>query len=283
MSLMKRWQRVLIGTAAIVLLVGVTGCSDSTDPSDDGTLRLTMVDAPVPIPDVEAIDITFSSVLVHQTSDAELGDANWHVLMDDLLPAEDRTFNLLELVNGNFAEVGEIDLEPGHYSQIRIIIDSATITVAGETTDLFIMSGDTSGVKLTKAFDIEPNTITELIVDFDAGQSVWESPPGSGSYQLQPTLRLEAVIVSGSISGTVTPLNIDAMVIAYEAGTETVITSTYVDTLSGDYMLIPLLAGTYDLMAVAADHDTAYEMGVVVTAETDTGDHDFTLTPIGGF
>ena len=283
MSLLNKLQRVLIGATAIGLFIGVTACSDSTEPSDDGTLRLTMVDAPVPIPDVEAIDITFSSVLVHKTSDAELGDAEWIVLMDDLLPVEDRTFNLLDLVNGNFAVVGEINLESGHYSQIRIIIESATITVAGVTSDLFIMSGDVSGVKLTNAFDIRPNTITELMVDFDAGQSVWESPSGSGSYQLQPTLRLEAVIVSGSISGNVTPLNIDAMVIAYEAGTETVVTSTYADTLTGDYMLIPLLAGTYDLMAVAADHDTAYETGAVVTAETDNGGHDFVLTPIGGF
>ena len=282
MDVSKNVKHAYFGLVVMAFIIGIAACSDSTDSSDTGTLRLTMVDAPLPIQGVEAIDIIFSSVLVHQTSSAEMGDANWIVLMDDQLPVEDRTFNLLELINGNFAVVGEVDLEDGHYSQIRIIIESATITVDGVTSDLFIMSGEQFGVKLVKAFTIEPNTITELMVDFDAGQSVWESPLGSGSYRLQPTLRVEAIIISGSISGTVTPLKIDAMVIAYETGTDVVVTSTYVDTTDGSYVLIPLVEGTYDLEAVAAGYDSLSESGVGVTAQSDNSGHDFVLPLTGG-
>lgn len=281
MNVLRNINRVFIGMVAMAFIIGIAACSDTTEPSDTGTLRLTMVDAPVPIAGVEAIDIVFSSVLIHQTSDAEIGTANWIVLLDETLPIENRTFNLLELVNGNFAVVGEIELDPGHYSQIRIMLESATITVDGVTSALSIMSGEESGVKLVNAFTIEANTITELMVDFDAGQSVWESPAGSGSYRLQPTLRIESVIVSGSISGTVTPLKINAMVIAYEAGTDIVVTSTYADTTTGEYMLIPLREGSYDLEAVAIDYNTETETDVVVIAELDSGGHDFVLTPSG--
>ncbi len=282
MSVLKNVKHAYFGPVVMAFIIGIAACSDSTDSSDTGTLRLTMVDAPLPIEGVEAIDIIFSSVLVHKTSSAEISDGNWIVLMDDQLPVEDRNFNLLELINGNFAVVGEVELDEGHYSQIRIIIESATITVDGVTSDLFIMSGEQSGVKLVKAFTIEPNTITELMVDFDAGQSVWESPLGSGDYRLQPTLRVEAIIVSGSISGTVTPLKIDAMVIAYETGTDVVVTSTYVDTTDGSYVLIPLVEGTYDLEAVATGYDSENESGVSVTAQLDNSGHDFVLTPTGG-
>lgn len=273
---------ILTAGLALLLALGMTACSDSTDPSGTGTLKVNLVDAPVPISGVESIQVVFSSVLVHKTSGAELGDAEWIVLMDETLPEAERKFDLLELVNGNVGVLGEIDLEAGHYSQIRIIVESATITVDGATSDLFIMSGTESGIKLTRAFEIEPNAITELTVDFDAGQSVWENPAGSGNYQMQPTLRLTANVVSGSISGTITPVGIDALVIAREAGSDVVVTSTYADPETGEYMLLPLLEGDYDLEAVAEGYDSGTIEGVTVTAQTDNSGNDMTLSPTGG-
>ncbi|MFO7767813.1 MAG: DUF4382 domain-containing protein [bacterium] len=279
---MRRFNRMSIVMAglAVLILSGLPACSDSTDPSDSGTLRVNLVDAPVPIAGVEAIEVVFSSVLVHQTSGAELGDAAWLVLLDETLSEAERTFDLLELVNGNMAVLGEIELDPGHYSQIRIIIESATITVDGQTSELFIMSGTQSGIKLVQAFDVEPDTITELTVDFDAGQSVWENPEGSGNYQMQPTLRLAAAVISGSISGTVTPTGIDVLVVAKEAGSDEVVTSTYVDPDTGEYMILPLLEGDYDLMATAEGYETAYLEGVTVSAQADNGGNDMALDPL---
>lgn len=273
----KRNRRWIVGmVSALVLMAGLAACS-STDPSGSGSLQLTLVDAPVPIAGVEAIDVTFSSILIHKTSSAELDDARWIVLLDEQLSAAERTFNLLEYVNGAAAVLGTASLESGHYSQIRIIIESATITIDGVESDLTINSGTVSGIKLTHAFSIDANVITEIILDFDAGESVTEVPEGSGEYRLQPTIRSVTKVISGTISGNVTPLGIDALVIAYDAGTTDVITSTYVDTLTGDYVLPALLEGSYDLEAVAEGYITGTEAGVSVIALTDTGDHDFVL------
>ena len=242
-----------------------------------------MVDAPVPVEGVEAITITFSSILVHKSSDADTTSAGWITLMDESPPEADRTFNLLEYVNGASALLGETELDEGHYSQIRIIIQTASITIYGTTSDLTIPSGVQSGLKLVSGFNVEPDVIKELILDFDAGQSVVENPPGSARYKLQPTIRVIEKILSGTISGTVTPTGIDAMVIAYEAGTDNVVTSTYADTLSGEYVLQALLEGSYDLEAVASGYTSATETVVTVTAGEDNSGHDFTLTTgLGG-
>ena len=275
----KTWIGGLL--SAVVLTLGLAACS-STDPSESGSLQLTLVDAPAPIDGIEAIDITFSSILVHKTSSAELDDAQWIVLLDEDLSDAERTFDLLEYVNGASAVLGSASLESGHYSQIRIIIESATITIDGVESDLTILSGTVSGLKLTHAFTIDANVITEIILDFDAGESVSEVPAGSGNYRLQPTIRSVTEVISGTISGNVTPRGIDAMVIAYEAGTTVAITSTYVDEETGDYVLPALLAGSYDLEAVAEGYVTGTEAGVTVTAQADTGDHDFVLIADGG-
>ena len=280
MSSRNKTGRLLCFVAILTIVFIFSACS--TEPSETGTLRLTLVDAPVPIEGIEAIDIIFFSVLVHKTSDAVETDAGWITVLDDQLSKDARTFNLLELVNGASAVLGEAELDAGHYSQIRLIIQSATITIDGTTSELTIPSGQQSGLKLIQGFTVDPDVITELTIDFDAGQSIVENPPGSGNYKLQPTIRLVQTVLSGTISGTVTPLKIDAMVIAYEAGTETVVTSTYADTTTGEYVLTALLEGSYYLEAKAQGYNSATEAGVAVTAGQDNGGHDFSLTPTGG-
>lgn len=270
----------VVGVVAIAITLSISACS--TEPSGTGTLQLNLVDAPVPIEGIEAIDIVFSFISVHASADADSGNVGWIIVMDDQTSAEDRTFNLLEYVNGTSALLGEAELEEGHYTQLRIGIQSASITINGTTSDLTIPSGSQSGLKLTGGFNIDPNVITAITLDFDAGESVRENPPKSGRYKLQPTIRMIETILSGTISGTVTPDTLRTLVTAYEAGTTTVVTSTYTDTLTGDYMLQALLEGAYDLEAAAEGYDPSTEAGVTVIAGQDNPDHDFTLTESSG-
>ncbi|MFC1558975.1 DUF4382 domain-containing protein [Gemmatimonadota bacterium] len=270
----------VVGVLAIAITLTISACS--TDPSGTGTLQLNLVDAPAPIEGIESIDIIFSFISVHASADADSANVGWIVVMDDQTSEAERTFNLLEYVNGTSAILGEAELEEGHYTQLRIGIQSASITINGTTSDLTIPSGSQSGLKLTGGFNIDPNVITSITLDFDAGESVRENPPGSGRYKLQPTIRMIETILSGTISGTVTPDTLRTLITAYETGTTTVVTSTYADTLSGEYMLQALLAGTYDLEASAEGFDVATEAGVTVTAGQDNPDHDFTLTESTG-
>lgn len=262
---------------------GLTACSDSTSPEDGtGTLRVNLVDAPADIEAVESLEIVFEQVLVHQAAEAEMAEAGWDTVLAADLPEADRTFDLLDLVNGVFATLGEVELEAGTYTQVRIMLESATLTVDGVEEDLFIPSGDQTGIKLTGGFSIDPNVITEITVDFDVAQSLHEAPPGSGNYILRPTIRLVQNVLSGTISGTVTPTGIGAVVFAMDATTNDTLTTTLVDDATGEYVIQALLEGTYDVRAEAAGYDTSRTNDVEVVAGEDTPDIDFTLEPESG-
>lgn len=264
---------------------GLTACSDSTSPEDGtGTLRVNLVDAPADIEAVESLEIVFEQVLVHQAAEAEMAEAGWDTVLAADLPEADRTFDLLELVNGVFATLGEVELEAGTYTQVRIMLESATLTVDGVEEDLFIPSGDQTGIKLTGGFSIDPNVITEITVDFDVAQSLHEAPPGSGNYILRPTIRLVQNVLSGTISGTVTPTGIGAVVYAADpdiavADRDTL--STLVDGSTGEYTLQAVLEGDYTVWAAAEGYEDSVKEDIQVTAGEDTPDTDFELVSSG--
>ena len=290
------------GGLFVLLLFVFNSCSDnSTQPGLDGTtgqLQVYLVDSP-PAYDLEALDIVFREVKVHMGVDPEDGDGHddgnmaqdanhlrendqngeWITVMSDTLPEAQRTFDLLELVGGVRALIGEAELEAGHYTQLRIVIEAATATIAGETNPVFIPSGAQSGLKLTGGWDVDPDVVTTLTLDFDAAQSLHEAPPGSGNFILKPTIRMVQTALSGTISGTVTPTGIGALVSAYDAAADTLVTSAYVDT-AGAYVLQALPAGTYDVGASATGYDVVRTDNVDVQVGQDTGDVDFVLTPL---
>lgn len=275
------------GALAIILIMGgMISCSDSelTDPensTEDGTLRMLLVDAPAQIQNVDSLIIVFDRVLVHRNEEADISSADgWITVLSDTLPAEKRTFNLMELVNGVFATLGEVDIEPGIYTQIRIMLESASLFVDGDVQNLSIPSGDQTGIKLVDSFTVDPGVITELTVDFDVARSLHEAPPGSGNYILRPTIRLVQNILSGTISGTVTPTGIGAVIYALEPFTMDTITTTMPDSISGEYVLQALMEGTYDIRAEAESYQDSTITGVSVTAGTDTPDIDFELEPL---
>lgn len=283
----SRRMAPLIAGAIILMLTGLSSCSDdSTRPDLEGAtgeLRVYLVDAPAAYEDLEALEIVFTEVKVHAATVAEGEmedpDAGWITIMSDTLPESERTFDLLELAGGVSALLGDVVLEAGHYTQLRIVIESATVTIAGHTSPVIVPSGIQTGLKLVGGWDVDPNVVTTLTLDFDANRSLIETPPGSGNFLLKPTIRMVQTALSGTISGTVSPTGIGAMVSAYDAVADTLVTSTYADT-AGVYMLQALPAGTYDVEAIAAGYDTARAENVDVQAGQDTGDVDFTLTPI---
>jgi hypothetical protein len=280
-------RRLTLTLAALVALslTGLSSCSDNPTRPDGttGRLQIFMVDAPSPIEHLEALEIVFKEVKVHAAADTagkneDEGDT-WITVMSDTLAEADRTFDLLELVGGVHALLADVELESGHYTQLRIVIDSATVTIGGQSHPLTVPSGAQSGLKLTGGWDVDPGVITSLTLDFDVNKSLKETPPGSGNYKLKPTIRIIQTALSGNISGLVTPAGIGAVVFAYDAVVDTLVTSALVDT-SGAYVLQALLAGTYDVEATAAGYNAARIEDVDVYAEQDTGEVDFVLTPL---
>ena len=255
---MKRKHKMIL-TSCIILSSVIAGCDSSSEPSETtGTFNVRITDAPA---EFDAVNITFSEISVNQSGGSAI------VVSDST-----QTINLIEWSNGLSTPLGSIELEAGTYNQIRLIIDSASVTVDGVKSAVTVPSGAQTGLKLTHQFTLEAGFTYDLMIDFDASRSiVSHGPKANATYSLKPTIRLVAMATTGSISGTVTiPEN--APVAMAMSGADTV-TTVFVDTMSGEFQLAFLEAGLYDVVvedSTGARFDsTAVE--VTVGEDTDLG------------
>ena len=230
----------------ILLLIAVTltflaGCANndtSTNPTTntnlDGksNLKVYLVDSPASL---DSVIILVNRVEVHKADSDSTG--GWYVINDSL-----RAFDLLQLRNGASSVLGDSILEPGMYTQIRLILAEGSYVVEdGIKHDLTVPSGLQTGIKLNHEFTLEPDNIYELVLDFNVDKSIHIT--GNKKYMMNPVIRVMPVIISGSISGQVLPTDALATVFTTVDG-DTV--STYPDSL-GYFKLMVLPEGIYDV------------------------------------
>jgi hypothetical protein len=196
-------MRTITVTVAFGLSLSALACSGSpTDPSRSGNLRLMITDAP--FDDASALHVTFTEVKAHR----EDGAGGWLTVPFAGSPAATtRTCNLKKL-DGPFDILGAASLDAGQYTQLRLVVDSATIFFGGAVTGepacatalaapggsgvtssrLEIPSGE---VKLIQPFALTTNGTTTIELDFDGGQSVHQT--GNGRYMMSPVIRVLSV------------------------------------------------------------------------------------------
>lgn len=169
-----------------VLAVVLSGCGIGGD--NTGRLSMSLTDKPTH--DYKEVWVTIQDIYVHKEDDPE---GAWTKVLD-----VNKTLNLLTLANGVRYELGLVDLDPGHYSQMRLMIGAVNsddpgrpanyiVDTKDQAHDLKIPSGVQSGVKLVQGFDINENSTTELIFDFDVAASI-VATGNSGKYILRPTI-----------------------------------------------------------------------------------------------
>jgi len=166
-----------------------------------GTLSLGLTDGPPPRDMYEAIYVTIEEIRVNHE------DKGWETLSgpDLNLP---QTFNLLELVHGMIADLGAVELEAGHYNQMRLMLGTEPVGEQHDYPNYLILKGDDkqiplkvpsgyqTGIKLVKGFEIVHKGSTELVLDFDALKSIVKAGK-SGKYLLKPTIKvIESVTYS---------------------------------------------------------------------------------------
>ncbi|MDD4052617.1 MAG: DUF4382 domain-containing protein [candidate division Zixibacteria bacterium] len=260
--MVMRILNVLGGILMLAAVLLMSGCSDSPNASGQlGELKIRLADSPG---DYDQVNIIVTRVDVH-LADAD-SSSGWATINDT--PA---TYDLLVLRNGANAILGNAQLAPGQYTQIRLIIgEGSTVVVDSVSYPLDIPSGFQTGVKLNHGFTIEGGRLYELMLDFDADRSIHET--GSHQYKLQPVIRVQAVTTSGSISGLIAPI-VSRALVSTVLGTDTV--STVADTLTGAFELIALPAGLYDFSIVPTDtlyaDTTITAVQVVAQQNTDLG------------
>ena len=239
----------------LFILLGISifffGCSKSDNPASPtgstGILKVTMIDNPASFSEV---NIVVDSVQAHISSSDSTG--GWYTLNN--VPA---TYNLLTLVNGANAVIGQDTLPAGNYSQIRLYIGTGSnIVLNNQTYALTTPSGSQSGVKLNVDATIQAGMTYNLTIDFDASRSiVITGSPVNPKYILKPVIRTAATATTGIIAGAVSPDTISASVWAI-AGSDSNSTST---DASGGFKLYYLNPNTYQVYIFPKDttyHDT---------------------------
>lgn len=302
--LMKNLLSVLMTLMALGLLVSC-GSSDGDSGSSGGTtgtLSMSLTDAATD--GYKAVYVTIDRIDVHSGEEGS-DSGNWTTVAQ---PGE--TYNLLTLVNGVFAELGQELLETGTYGQLRLIIGATAedevnilgnqhphanyvINMEDEAHQLKVPSGPQTGIKLTHGFEIFPGQMTELILDFDASRSVVKRGQNKNNkeykYLLKPTIKVLDFVNTADISGTVTKDNTDLNNRAYvtaqttdsaadQIEDEVTIEAGTVTTNAGEYALA-LDPGTYNVIVTASRYEAACKAVSIVEAETVTT-VDFSLTPL---
>ena len=134
--------------AGLLLAAGIgllAGCSSSPTGQGYGELKLNLIDSPA---DYQQVNIVVSHVDAHINGADSL---NGWVTVNSTRT----TYNLLQLINGANAILGDVKLPAGKYTQLRLVFDTgSTIMVGGVTFPLQVSSSLQSGLKLNNNFDI---------------------------------------------------------------------------------------------------------------------------------
>lgn len=220
------------------LSILVTSCGDNTvgtESNATGTLEILLHDAPA---NYEEVNVFIESVEVNNADT----DTGWVEIN-----SPQTSYDLLELTNGATEVLGSIQLETGSYQQIRLILsrDGHNVVVDGTEHDLFVPSGEETGIKLNVNAEIEPDITYTLLLDFDVARSVVErgNEQSGVKYLLKPVISASNQAETGNIAGVVEP--VDAIPFVYAIANSDTLSSTKADSTDGSFKLIGLEDGTY--------------------------------------
>lgn len=289
---------VRTGICSLALGLALAGCDDSTGVGTRTTLTVLLTDAPADYIGEAMVDIGAVELL---------GGSGGPVVLSE--NGTDGPVNLLDLQGAATAALANMEIEAGTYTQLRLVVESASVTLAtgyefsggGTSADLTVPSGAQTGIKLNLSagdaagteggVEIVPGEMV-LVVDFDVNQSfVIQGNPGTPAgitgVSFQPTLRVVVNDVAGSISGTVST-QVDGVVVeGLQVAAEPVdgttlepfqtITATSTTDVNGAYTFFFLVPGDYEVSVDAGAGLTATPSTVTVGESADVTGVDFEI------
>lgn len=263
-------MKTLLPLTVLATALALSACGGSGSNTATGSLNVAMTDNPAC--GFNHVWVTVKQVRVHISATAGDNDSGWQTIT---LKTPLRV-DLLSLTNGVLQQLGQIPLPAGHYQQIRLVLTSnnsvvPTTSTGADGTEVALTtpSATQSGYKVIGNFTVQPDTLTDLVLDFDACHSIVQK--GNGSYSLKPIVTATPVVVSGRIKGYVSTSEVGATVYAEQNGH--VIKGTVVNS-DGSFTLSPLVQsstnGNYDVVVVDKGFSDAIIRSVPVTASADT-------------
>ena len=186
----------VIITAASLAASACGGSDSPTGPSNAGT-SFTLMLKDAPFTDAKSVLVTFSEVTAHRDTETDFTNVPFAA------GATARTCDLKKLQTSQDL-LGVGSLPAGHYTQIRLVVSSATIyfdnaaggdacaasiaAPAGRNAPIEIPSGT---VKLARQFTVPTSGSTTMLLDFDGDRSIREA--GNGRYSMTPVIAVVSV------------------------------------------------------------------------------------------
>lgn len=192
-------MRLICAAVIAAFALHATACGDSTSPTSpsasSGTLRVMLKDSP--FTDAKSVLVTFSEVTAHRDTEANFTKVPFAE------GAAARTCDLKKLQTAQDV-LGVGSLSAGHYTQVRLVVSSATIhfdnagtgaacaatiaAPAGRSAPVDIPSGE---VKLNRQWDVAAGGTTTMLLDYDGDRSIHET--GNGRYTMSPVIAVVSV------------------------------------------------------------------------------------------
>jgi hypothetical protein len=157
-----------------------------------------------------AASCSYAHVWITVTSIRVLGDGGWQ----DIALTSPARVDLLAASGGLLQSLGASPLQPGHYSEVRLVLaadGNAVQPTGGNETALKVPSGSSSGFKLMGDITVVPDTSGDVVLDgFDPCSSIVAT--GNGAYNLKPEAQasMQAVVQAGpevpTTAGTLIPV-----------------------------------------------------------------------------
>jgi S-adenosylmethionine:diacylglycerol 3-amino-3-carboxypropyl transferase len=146
--------------------------------TSEGNFQIYMKDVPALY---DKILVNITQITVHKAGGAAF-----------LVSQESRTIDLIQLQSRE-EFITERHLDPGKYTEIRLITSSGQVVVGGKTYDMEIPSTE---IKIPVQFDIINGQTTKIILDFNADASIEVHPTGDGSnkYILRPVIIVDSIV-----------------------------------------------------------------------------------------
>jgi len=293
---MKRVSLVALTLALVLMLsaflasCGSTDSTSSGDVTSQGTVNMSLVDAPG---DYDHVYITVKDAWFHTSDVASPNTTGWHKYP---LPAP-VTVDLLSLANGQMQAIWDsIRLPVGTYLQIRLFLVPTYTSnpptghqyynevIIGTSTFPLYIPDAAHGIQLIGTFAVTARGALRLAIDFDAGNDIVEFHEGT-DYVLKPRLTCYDLDNAGAIIGTLATsgtfttaphyvIKAERLATAGEmlatgsTGTYHVIRRWTVPKADGTFILYPvstLVTNTWDVVIRGENTETVIIKGVPIT------------------
>lgn len=176
----------------------ITTTTTQTPPVISGDLLVSVKDVPQRVSrigTVTALELKITKIEIHEAGKNETNDTTgWVTIFEGT-----KTVDLIQYTDA-IAIVGQKELDPGKYTQIRLMLDDSSIKIYNMYIEIynktFSLKVPSKELKLVHPFEIQANKTLSLILDFDIEGSLDREPPST--YILKPVVKIsEEILLKG--------------------------------------------------------------------------------------